>query len=151
MQVAADTWEPTVLVWSRIDPSVNVWTSEIGSIRGSEADGFVGALPSFGGETESHWAFARAERELIALHEALQPEPVVTLTVTEDQKRKINLALHTHIDAAVKAVRKARKSGDSLAESLCFSDLTVAIDTLRAIDPSVGDHFTAEWLIGGAR
>jgi hypothetical protein len=81
----------------------------------------------------------------------VKAEPVITLTVTADQKRKINQALHTHIDAAVKAVRKARRSGDSLAERLCFSDLTVAICTLRAVDPSVGDHFTAEWLIGGAR
>ena len=160
MQVEKDTWEPTVIVWTEVEfdllTGTGYWTSPIGSISAYEAP-YLTYAPALNGEggIDLFSSFARAERALIAAHEAQQVAPeVVTLTVTADQESKINQALLTHIDAAVKAVRKARKGkswGDGLNERLAFADLTVAIDTLRAIDPSVGDHFTAEWLIGGAR
>jgi hypothetical protein len=233
VQVACDTWEPTLLVWTQIDGAT--WTSELGTISTTaDADWFSGVVHGGDLEPVRCWSFARTERALIeksdlfatrtiaagdiqcgdvitvnhdrftsrktvftieyesafgddliavtftdglerlykqstsvdvhnwpveagrTLTETPEPEaePVITITVTEQQQSKINQALHTHIDAAVKAVRKARKAknwGDGLNERLAFADLTVAIATLRAIDPSVGDHFTAEWLIGGAR
>jgi hypothetical protein len=68
VQVAADTWEPTLLVWTQIDGAT--WTSELGTISTTaDADWFSGVVHGVvhGGDLEPVrcWSFARTERALI--------------------------------------------------------------------------------------
>jgi len=142
VQVAADTWEPTVLVWTQIDPSVAVWSSDIGTIRGNEADGFVGTLSGFGPETENQWAFARAERELIALHEALQPEPVITAEVSFTREQGIRLCsvLFDSIGHAKQGIKDATSESEV---TWWESRIDIAGSAYKAISDAIG-AFDAE-------
>jgi hypothetical protein len=64
VQVAFDTWEPTLLVWSQIDGAT--WTSELGTISTTaDVDWFSGVVHGGDLEPVRCWSFARTERALI--------------------------------------------------------------------------------------
>jgi hypothetical protein len=87
VQVARNTWEPTLLVWTQIDDAT--WTSELGIIS-TTADGFSGVVHNSDVEPVRCWSFARTESALIEIPEP-EAEPVITAEIIFTREQGIRL------------------------------------------------------------